>query len=440
MTTRQDIPRLSLFPLTAEVNRQGHLVIGGCDCLDLVREFGTPLYVFDEDTLRSKCAGFKKEFGSRYADTVILYAAKAFMNRALVNMFKEEGLGLDVVSKGEMYIAHSVDFPMVKVYFHGNNKSTEELNQALEWKVGKIVVDNFHELEMLSALAREKGVKQDILLRLTPGVDPHTHKFISTGITDSKFGFPLVTAEDAISRAMRAANLNLVGLHFHLGSQIFEAEPYVEAIGVVLDLAAKMKSKVGFVLKELDIGGGIGVQYTLDNPAPPVSHYAEKIVAKLTGKIKELKLAPPQLVIEPGRAMVCQAGVALYTVGAVKDIPGVRHYVSVDGGMGDNIRPAIYGAKYEALLANRATAKDEKKVTIAGKFCESGDILIRDIVLPEMSTGDILAIPDSGAYCLAMASNYNASLRPTVVLVQKGKPYLIRRRETLEDIVHCDVA
>jgi diaminopimelate decarboxylase len=294
-------------------------------------------------------------------------------------------------------------------------------------------------MEMLSALAKEKGVRQDIFLRLTPGVDPHTHRFISTGITDSKFGFPLISAEDAIAKAMKTPSLNLVGLHFHLGSQIFEVEPYVEAIGVILDLSAKMKQKMGFNLKKLDIGGGVGVQYTLDNPVPPVAHFAEKIVAKFTGKCKELKLAPPQLVIEPGRALVCQAGVALYTVGVVKDIPGVRCYISVDGGMGDNIRPAIYGSKYEALLANRATAKEEKQVTIAGKFCESGDILIRDIMMPEMKAGDILAIPDAGAYCLAMASNYNASLRPAVVLVQNGKPYLIRRRETLEDLVRNDV-
>lgn len=438
MTTTQNIPRLALFPLTAQVNREGCLVIGGVDCVDLVEEFGTPLYVFDEYTLRSKCAEFKKEFGGRYANTAVLYAGKAFMNQSLTSMFKDEGLGLDVVSKGEMHIARSTGFPMAKVYFHGNNKSREELKQAVDWNVSRIVIDNFQELEMLSALAKEKGVKQDILLRLTPGVDPHTHRFISTGITDSKFGFPLVSAEDAIARAIRMPNLNLVGLHFHLGSQIFEVEPYVEAIGVTLDLAARLKEKGGFILKELDIGGGFGVQYTLDNPAPPIAHYAEKIVNKLTSKCKELKLEPPQLVIEPGRAMVCQAGVALYTVGVTKDIPGVRCYVSVDGGMGDNIRPAIYGARYEALLANRTTAKDEKTVTIAGKFCESGDILIRDIMLPEMEAGDILAIPDSGAYCLAMASNYNASLRPAVVLVQKGKPYLIRRRETLEDITRCD--
>ncbi len=349
-------------------------------------------------------------------------------------------MGLDAVSAGEMFIAHSVDFPMAKVYFHGNNKSAAELKQALEWKVGRIVVDNFHELEMLSALTKEKGIQQDILLRLTPGIDPHTHRFISTGVTDSKFGFPLVTAEDAITRAMSVPSLNLVGLNFHLGSQILDVEPYVLAVGVILDLAAKMKPKNGFVLKELDIGGGVGVQYTLDNPAPPIALYAEKIVAKIRSKCQELKLALPQLIIEPGRSIVCQAGVALYTVGVVKDIPGVRCYVSVDGGMGDNIRPALYGAKYEAVVANKMLAKDEKKVTIAGKFCESADILIRDIVLPEMKAGDILAVPDCGAYCLAMASNYNASLKPAVVLVQKGKPYIIRRRETFDDLTRCDVA
>jgi len=239
---------------------------------------------------------------------------------------------------------------------------------------------------------------------------------------------------------MSVPSLNLVGLNFHLGSQILDVEPYVLAVGVILDLAAKMKPKNGFVLKELDIGGGVGVQYTLDNPAPPIALYAEKIVAKIRSKCQELKLALPQLIIEPGRSIVCQAGVALYTVGVVKDIPGVRCYVSVDGGMGDNIRPALYGAKYEAVVANKMLAKDEKKVTIAGKFCESADILIRDIVLPEMKAGDILAVPDCGAYCLAMASNYNASLKPAVVLVQKGKPYIIRRRETFDDLTRCDVA
>ncbi len=440
MTIKQDNPRLKLFPVTAEVNNKGHLVIGGSDTIELVKEFGTPLYVFDEATLRGKCAEFKKEFGERYENTVIVYAGKAFMNRTLCLILKEEGLGLDVVSAGEMAVARSAGFPLQKAYFHGNNKSADELRHALEWGVGYIVVDNFHELDMLSAIAREKGKKQAILLRLTPGIDPHTHKFITTGTTDSKFGFPLMTAEDAITKAMTAPNLNLIGLHFHLGSQIFEVEPYEQAIGVILDLAAKMKQNKGFILKQLDIGGGVGVQYTLDAPAPSVSSYAEAVTSSVKKGCQKLKLELPQLVIEPGRAIVCQAGVALYQVGAIKDIPGVRTYVSIDGGMADNIRPAIYGSKYEAVVANKVTARDTKVVTIAGKFCESGDILIRDINLPEMTAGDIIAVPCSGAYCLAMGSNYNSSLKPAVILVNRGKTQVMRRRETFDDLIRLDMA
>ena len=439
MTSRQNIPRLSLFPLTAEMNKEGHLVIGGCDTIELAEEFGTPLYVFDEFSLRNKCAELRAEFGQRYADTIVVYAGKAFLNRALALILKKEGLGLDVASAGELSIAHSVAFPLDRVYFHGNNKSAEELKLALEWKVGRIVVDNFHELALLVDIAKKLGYVPDVLLRLTPGVDPHTHKHITTGVVDSKFGFPLPTWDEAVSQAISAPNLNLVGLHFHLGSLIFEVEPYQEAIGIVLNFAATMKQKYGFVLRELNIGGGFAVQYTLDSPAPTISVYAEKIVSTVVNKCRELKLALPRLVIEPGRVIVGQAGVALYRVGAVKDIPDVRCYVLVDGGLADNIRPALYSAKYEAVVANKVLAKDTGKVTIAGKFCESGDILIRDIHLPPVAAGDVLAVADCGAYCLSMASNYNASLKPAVVLVKEGKARLIRRRETLEDLTRCDL-
>ncbi|MBU2535500.1 MAG: diaminopimelate decarboxylase [Chloroflexi bacterium] len=405
----------------------------------LAEEFGTPLYVFDEVTLRRKCTEFRDEFGRRYQDTAIVYACKAFVNRALALLFKEEGLGLDVVSGGELSIARSVDFPMEKVYFHGNNKSAEELGMALEYKVGRIVIDNFQELDTLAEIAGQRGATPDVLLRLTPGVDPHTHKHISTGVVDSKFGIPLASAGEAVARAMSAPNLNLIGLHFHLGSQIFEVEPYREAIRVIMDLVAEMKSKHGFELQELDVGGGFAVQYTVDAPAPPVSDYAEVIVTTVNEKCREHSLGLPKLVIEPGRAIVGRAGVALYEVGVVKDIPGVRRYVSVDGGMADNIRPALYGARYEAVVASKMNDKAAKKVTIVGKFCESGDILIKDIDLPEIAVGDILAVPDCGAYCLAMGSNYNVSLKPAIVLVNGGKARLIRRRETYEDLLRCDL-
>jgi len=433
------VPKLSLFPLTAGVNDQGHLIIGGCDTVELATEFGTPLYLFDEFSLRSKCTEFREEFGQRHTDTTVIYACKAFLNQALALILNEEGLGLDVVSTGELTIAQSVGFPLDRVYFHGNNKSAEEIRLALEWHIGRIVVDNGHELKMLGEVAGEQGYIPDILLRISPGVDPHTHKYIATGVVDSKFGFPLASAEEAVAQAMSTPSLNLVGLDFHLGSLIFETEPYQQAIEFILNLAAKMKQKYGFELKELNIGGGFAIQYTLDSPAPPVSIYAEAITAKIISRCRELKLTLPRLIVEPGRAVVGQAGVALYKVGVVKDITGVRCYVSVDGGMADNIRPALYGAKYEAVVANKVLEEAAGKVTIAGKFCESGDILVKDINLPPVSAGDFIAIPDCGAYCLPQATNYNASLKPAVVLVKDGKARLIRRRETFDDLTKYDL-
>jgi len=336
--------RLSLFPLTVEVSQQGHLIIGGCDTVELATDFGTPLYLFDEYSLRSRCAEVKAEFGRRYADSTVIYACKAFINGVLAVIFMEEGVGLDVVSAGELGIAQSIGFPSGKVYFHGNNKSAEEIRQAMDAHVGRIVVDNLHELDMLNEIAAEAGYRPDILLRLSPGVEPHTHKYIATGVVDSKFGLSLASAEQAVAQAMAAPSLNLIGLHFHLGSQIGETEPYQEAIDLTLDFAAEMKQKYGFELQELNVGGGFAIQYSLDTPAPPISYYAEVITSTLVSKCQELKLALPHLIVEPGRAIVGQAGVALYTVGVAKDIPGIRCYVSVDGGMADNIRPALYGA------------------------------------------------------------------------------------------------
>jgi diaminopimelate decarboxylase len=437
MTIRQTIPKLALFPLTAEVNEKGHLMVGGCDSVSLAEEFGTPLYVLDEFSLRRRCAEFKTEFGNRYPDTTVCYSAKAFTNKSLLLIMKEEGLGLDVVSGGELGIARSVDFPMDRVYFPGNNKSAEELEMALQWGVGHIVVDNFHELNMLRDIAGER--KADILLRLTPGIDPHTHQYTTTGTVDSKFGFTLSTWDEAVATAMSAPNLNPFGLHFHLGSGIFELEPYQKAVEIVLEFAASMRPKYGFELRELDIGGGFGLQYTLEAEPPPISDFAESVINEMTGKCRELNLPLPKLAIEPGRSMIGQAVVALYRVGVVKDIPGVRCYVSVDGGMGDNIRQALYGARHEAIVANKASAKEGGKVTISGKFCESGDILIRDINLPPVAAGDTLAVADCGAYCLPLSSNYNASFRPAVVMVREDRARLIRRRETLEDLTRCDL-
>jgi diaminopimelate decarboxylase len=300
-------------------------------------------------------------------------------------------------------------------------------------------VDNSYELDLLAKIAGEMSCTADILLRLTPGIDPHTHKYLATGVIDSKFGFTQSKWEVAVAQAMSAPELNLVGLHFHLGSLIFETEPYQKAIGVVLGFATEMKRKYNFQLRELNVGGGYAIQYTIDSPAPPISAYAEVIASSIIDNCRELKLALPRLTIEPGRSIVGRAGVALYRAGVIKDIPGVRRYVSVDGGMADNIRPALYGAEYEAVVANKISEKAPGKVTIAGRFCESGDILAKDIDLPPVSVGDIIAIPNCGAYCLPMASNYNSSLKPAIVLVKEGKACLIRRRETFADLTRYDL-
>jgi len=436
-----DIPQLSLFPLTTKVDGQRHLLIGGCDCVKLCKKFGTPLYIFDEDTLRSRCREFKAEFTRRYSDTLVLYASKAFLTTALAKLLNEEGLGLDVVSGGELSLAQSVDFPREKVFFHGNNKTADELKLALDWGIGRIVIDNFHELELLDSLAGAKGVKQNILLRVNPGVDPHTHRHTTTGIVDSKFGIPLAggQAEEAVTKALAASNLNLLGLHCHLGSPIAETSPYEAAINVVFKLASELEAKHGFSMKEFSCGGGFAVRYTVDQRITNAADYAAAITARIKSLADELSLAQPRLIIEPGRAIVAQAGVALYTVGSIKDIPGVRKYVCVDGGMGDNIRPALYEAKYEALVANKVGIEASTKVTIAGKYCESGDILARDIHLPPVVAGDVIAIPVNGAYSIPMSSNYNMVPRPAIVMVKDGKARLVRKRETYKDLFRLDV-
>jgi len=436
------VPELPLFPLTAEVGDEGHLVIGGCDVVELAEQFGTPLYLFDESTIRDRCREFKDEFTRLHPDTLVIYASKAVLNKALALIFKEEGLGLDVVSGGELSIAQSVDFPLDKVYFHGNNKTPEELNVALGLGVGRIVVDNLYEVKLLNRLAGKKRISQDILLRLTPGVDPHTHQHTTTGTIESKFGFPLATgqAEEAVNQALSASNLNLLGLHFHLGSPIFEVQPYELAIELVLGFARAMSQKFGFELREFDIGGGFAVPYTADSRVPVVAEYARAITGRLSSLVSEPGLSHPRLIIEPGRAIVAQAGVALYRVGAIKEIPGIKEYVCVDGGMSDNIRPALYGAKYEALLANKVLKQQGKVVTIAGKLCESGDILVRDVNLATAHPGDIVAIPACGAYSIPMASNYNGLPRPAIVMVKEGQARLIRRRETYQDLMSLDLA
>jgi diaminopimelate decarboxylase len=432
--------KLALFPLTTQV-KQKHLFIGACSVVELVKEYGTPLYVFDEFTLRSKCHEFKNEFTKRYENTIVAYASKAFLSRAWAQIVKEEGLGLDVVSGGELSVAQSVNFPLEKVYFHGNNKTLDELQLALKLKVGRFVVDNLHELEVLDKLAGEMKIKQGILLRLAPGIDAHTHRYTTTGILDSKFGFPVTTgqAETAVAQALSATNLNLVGFHFHLGSPVHETSPYEMAIEYMLRFAKEMKGKYDLRLFEFSPGGGFDVQYVVDAPTLAVTDYAKAITTALIEITGQLSLAQPKLIIEPGRAIVAQAGVAVYTVGAIKDIPGIRKYVCVDGGMGDNIRPALYEAKYEALVANKIGDTESTKVSIAGKYCESGDILARDVALAQVSAGDIIAMPVGGAYAIPMSSNYNMVTRPPIIMVRNGKARLIRQRESYQDLTRLDV-
>ena len=430
----------NVFPDTALIDSQGCLVIGGCSALDLAEQYGTPVYVLDEDTLRNRCRSYVSEFEQRCPGTQVLYASKAYINPALARIFEEEGLGLDVVSGGELAVAAAARFPLDKVYFHGNNKTPDELAYAVAQGIGRVVVDSFHELDLLDRIAAEAGKVQDILIRVSPGIDPHTHAYTTTGIIDSKFGFSIQTghAADAIRQALAAPHLNLRGLHFHLGSPIFELEPYAAATDLVLRFAAGFRED-GLDLQEFSPGGGFAIAYTRDDAPPPVADYAETIVSTLHSTCNELGLAIPTLLIEPGRSIIGPAGVALYCVGAIKNIPGVRKYVSVDGGMGDNIRPALYQASYEVLSAGKANRTDTEKVTIAGKYCESGDVLASDIMLPTAEPGDIIAIPAAGAYCPSMASNYNLNPRPPIVLVKDGQSRVIRRRESYQDLMLCDV-
>ena len=432
----------NVLPDTAEINDLGHLSIGGCDIVALTQEFGTPLYIFDEFTLRNRCQTFTKEFTSRYPNTTVAYASKAFVNPALAKIFAEEGLGLDVVSGGELALSQAIDFPSERIYFHGNNKSREELTQAVNSKVGRIVIDSFHEIALLEEISAYAKTKQDVLIRVSPSVDPHTHSKTTTGTLDSKFGLSIDTgdAHRAVTAVMNAEHLNLRGLHFHLGSPIFELEPYELGIEVVLQFAASLREE-GLELKEFSPGGGFAISYTREQIPPHIGTYAETIINSMTQECERLGLELPHLTIEPGRAITGPAGVAVYKVGSTKSIEGIRKYVSVDGGMGDNIRPALYEARYEAFVANRMNEKATEMVTIAGKYCESGDILVKDALLPPIGTDglDLIAIPASGAYCLSMASNYNLNPNPPIVLVNNGNSYLIRRRETYKDQMLLDV-
>jgi diaminopimelate decarboxylase len=437
MTT---VPKAKVFPISTTVNDKDHLAIGGCDLVDLVAEFGTPLYVFDEATLRAQTNAFNEAFKSRHADSKVLYASKAFINVGLARMLSANGVGFDIVSGGELAILRAANVPAADVYFHGNNKTPQELRDAVDWGIGQIVIDSFYELELLNQIAGEAGRKQAVLVRISPSIDGHTHRLTTTGVLDSKFGFPLETgqAAEAVKLALASENLDLMGLHFHLGSPIFELEPYEESVTRVLAFASEMR-EFGLNMREFSPGGGFAIAYTEADEPPLPSAYAEAIVNALNEGCKRHNLPLPKLILEPGRAITGPSGVAVYTVGAIKNVPGVRTYVSVDGGMGDNIRPALYGSEYVAVTADRATVAPDVTVTIAGKYCESGDVLVRDAHIASVVAGNLIAIPASGAYAPSMASTYNANGKPAIVMVADGKAALIRRRETYADLMAQDV-
>ena len=427
-----------IFPDTATLER-GHLVIGGCDSVDLASRFGTPLYVYDEATVLARARAFRDTLRDAYpAPSTVCYAAKAYAAPWLFALFAREGLGVDVVSGGELALALRSGFAPDRIYLHGNNKSDDELSAALDARIGHIVVDNLDEIDRLGALAAARHIRQPILLRVGPAVEVHTHEHLATGVPDTKFGLDIASgvAEEGVRRVRSQAALDLRGLHAHIGSQITELAPYRAAIERIFAFAAKMHATYGVALRELSPGGGYAVAYQPDDERVDVTALLRGVIASVREQSERAAVPLPELTIEPGRSIVADAAVALYRVGSVKR--GTRTYVAVDGGMADNIRPTAYGARYTAMLADRANEAATEEVAIAGKYCETGDILIQRVRLPSPRVGDLVAVPVAGAYQLAMASNYNMAPKPAVVVVANGDARLVRRRETFDDLIAAD--
>lgn len=423
------------------VNSKGHLTIGQIDTISLATKYGTPLFVYDIEKVRENCRTFIDTFKSLGVQAQVAYASKAFSSIAMVQVMKEEGLSLDVVSEGELYTAIQAGFPCEKIHFHGNNKSVQELRMAVDFNIGCIIVDNFYEMKLLHDILEEKKKEMDILFRVTPGIESETHAYIMTGNEDSKFGFNLQNGQvdEAYEQVKAYPRLHLKGLHSHIGSQIFNTESFTLAIEILFQLIEKWHKRDKFIPEILNVGGGFGIRYTDEDE--PLHHkvYVKAIVDTIKEQVTALQLPMPEIWIEPGRSIVGEAGTSLYTVGSIKDIPDVRKYVAVDGGMADNIRPALYDAKYDAILANKATEEKVETVSIAGKACESGDMLVWDLPIAKVEHGDILAMFSTGAYGYSMASNYNRFQRPAVVFVENGEAQLVVQRESLDDIVKCDL-
>lgn len=426
-----------IYPHTAVHNAAGHLEIGGCDVVELAREFGTPLFIYDEQTLRDQCRAYHTAFGARTDSYEIVYASKAFSCRAMAELVAQENLSLDVATGGELAAALAGGFPPARIYFHGNNKSPAEIEAGLDAGIGHFVVDSFEEIDRLEAAAAARSRSQDVLVRVTPGVRPNTHDFVQTGQQDSKFGFGLADgrAQEAVRRLTDAPHLRLVGVHAHIGSQIFELDSYRREVEVLFIAIDEWRRSFDFACRIFNIGGGLGIRYTAADQPSSIAEFAEVSVNAVREGAERHGIAMPRLFVEPGRSIAGKAAVTAYTVGTVKVIPGVRTYVAVDGGMSDNLRPMLYDSKYEAMLANKAEEPATDVVTIAGKHCESGDVLVRDVYVASPEPGDILVTPGTGAYGYAMANNYNAQPRPAVILVGDGRARTIIARETWDDVL-----
>ena len=425
------------------VNEKGHLTIGGADAVELAKEFGTPAYVLDENTIRENCRIYKKAATECFgADALPLYASKALCFSGIYKLVAEEGLGVDCVSGGELYTAKKAGFPADKIYFHGNNKTDKDIKDALDMGVGTFVVDNTDELEALSAIASARGITQRILLRITPGIDPHTHRAVVTGNVDSKFGSAIETGQamEIVKRAIATNGVKLAGLHCHIGSQIFDTDPFADAASIMIRFIADIARECdGFEIEELNLGGGLGVKYTEYDREIDYAKTIGEMAAIIKGFCKDSGIKMPRIILEPGRSLVAAAGATLYTVGSVKEITGFRNYISVDGGMPDNPRYALYQSQYTALIANRASAPRDYRATLAGRCCESGDLLGENMEIQKAERGDTLAVLVTGAYNYSMASNYNRIPRPPVIMVKDGVARVAVKRETYEDITANDV-
>lgn len=417
-----------------------NLIFSGVDAVELAKKYKTPLYVISEDYIVERCREIREDFIEKHGKTMAVYASKAFLTKEMARIINREGLGMDVVSGGELFTAISVGFPMDKIIFHGNNKTLDEIEMAIEHNVGRIVVDNLHELNLIAETANKHAKIVNILFRITPGIDSHTHKYIQTGQVDSKFGIPINERiiYKAIKEAMNCKYIDLKGFHFHIGSQLQKNDPYIKAVRIIADFMKRVKDELGFITKELNTGGGYGIHHN-NEERKPLKYFTDAIMGEIKDCCNEYRLERPLVIIEPGRWIVGEAGITLYTIGSIKEIPGVRTYVGVDGGMSDNPRPSLYEAKHEGIIANKVGTKLTKIVTIAGKCCESGDILIWDLKVPEIKSGDILAVLSTGAYNYSMASNYNKIPKSAVVMVSKGEHRLIVNRETYDDIMRNEI-